>query len=192
MVSDNASKVTTGAATGTPSIPAGLYVYCGHAIRRGEIIAFPLPASAFDYARRRGEPTDLLLLKHVLAVGGDFVSTIDSELRVNGTLVRRFPAVDSVGRSLPQWHCAGVLHDGLWVGSSSDRSFDSRFLGAIYTAQIRGVYWHLGLHSPMHEPIAGRSIRRPCSACSATVRLNHIRSNHSETERRDQRINSAR
>lgn len=119
----------------TASMPVGLYVYKGHVIGRGEIVAFPLPAAAFAYARRRGEHKDLLLLKHVLAVGGDFVSTSGGELHVNGTLVGRIPTIDSAGRPLPQWRQARVLSDGeLLVGSSFERSFDSRFFGPIHTS----------------------------------------------------------
>lgn len=144
----------------TPSMPAGLYVYHGHVIRRGAIVAFPLPVLAYDYARRRGEGTDLLLLKHVLAVGGDFVSTSGGELRVNGTPIGRIPPVDSAGRPLPQWRQARVLGDGeLLVGSTVDRSFDSRFFGPIRTSQVLGVYRHLAFDSSTHEPITDRSRR---------------------------------
>jgi len=144
----------------TPSMPMGLYVYKGHVIRRGEIVAFPLPAAAFDYARRRGERTDLLLLKHVLAVGGDFVSTSGGELHVNGTFIGRIPPVDSSGRPLPQWRQARVLSDGeLLVGSTFGRSFDSRFFGPIRTSQVLGVYRRLSFDSSTHEPTEARSLR---------------------------------
>ena len=181
----------------TSSMPAELYVYCGHVIRRGDILAFPLPASAFDYARRRGEPTDLLLFKHVLAVGGDFVSTMGGELRVNGTLVGRIPSVDSVVRLLPQWRWAGLLYDGeLLVGSSFDHSFDSRFFDSIRTSQVRGVYQRLALHSSIHEPVQIRSLGDPLGVRAppdpSQAKGNNVRRNHSETERRDQGFNRAR
>ena len=181
----------------TPSMPAGLYVYCGHVIRRGEIVVFPLPVSAHDYARRRGEPTDLLLLKHVLAVSGDFVSTIDGELRVNGTLVGRIPFVDSVGRPLPQWRWVGVLHDGeLLVGSSSHRSFDSRFFGPIRTSQVLGVYRRLALRSSIRKPSEARSLRTRSSDRAPPGLSKPVgdgaRSNDSENGGRDQEFNRAR
>ena len=144
----------------TPSMPAGFYVYQGHVIRRGEIVAFPLPVAAFGYAQRRGERTDLLLLKHVMAVGGDFVSTSGGELHVNGTFIGRIPLIDSSGRPLPQWRQARVLSDGeLLVGSSFDRSFDSRFFGPIHTSQVVGVYGRLAFHSSTHEPTEARWLR---------------------------------
>ena len=181
----------------TPSMPAGLYVYRGRVIRRGEIVAFPLPVSAFDYARRRGEPTDLLLLKHVLAVSGDFVSTIDGELRVNGTLVGRISSVDSIGRPLPQWRWAGVLHDGeLLVGSSFDHSFDSRFFGPIRTSEVLGVYRRIAFRSSMHDSAEYRSLRDLSRGRAPPDLLQSIGkriwSNQSEIERRDQGFNRAR
>ena len=180
----------------TPSMPVGLYVYRGRVIRRGDVIAFPLPVRAYDYARHRGEPTDLLLLKHVLAVNGDFVSTIDGELRVNGTRVGRIPSVDSAGRPLPQWRQARVLNDGeLLVGSSLDRSFDSRFFGPIRTSQVRGVYRRLAFDSSAHKATDVRS-RRDSSRGRAPPDLQSIgegiRSHQSENEGRDQGFNRAR
>lgn len=181
----------------TPSMPVGLYVYKGHVIRRGEIVAFPLPPPAFDYARRRGERTDLLLLKHVLAVGGDFVSTSGGELHVNGTFIGRIPPVDSSGRPLPQWRQARALSDGeLLVGSTFDRSFDSRFFGPIHTSQVVGVYGRLAFHSSTHDPTEARSRRdragnRAPPDCSKHV-SDSIRSNDSENGGRDQEFNRAR
>jgi conjugative transfer signal peptidase TraF len=154
----------------TPSMPAGLYVYQDHVIRRGAIVAFPLPISAYDYARRRGERTDLLLLKHVLAVGGDFVAATDGELRVNGTFIGQIPSVDSAGRPLPQWRQARVLGDGeLLVGSSFDRSFDSRFFGPIHTSQVLGVYRRLTFDSTM-RPEFDRCAIDPVTVLRLTCR----------------------
>ena len=181
----------------TPSMPAGLYVYQSHVIHRGDIVAFPLPVCAYDYARHRGEPTDLLLLKHVLAIGGDFVSTNDGELRINGTLIGRISSVDSAGRPLPQWRQARVLDNGeLLVGSSFDRSFDSRFFGPIHTSQVLGVYRRLAFHSSTDAPTGVRSLRDR-SGDRAPPDLpkpvgDNTRINHSENEGRDQGFNRAR
>jgi len=181
----------------TPSMPVGLYVYRRHVIRRGDVVAFPLPVCAYDYARRRGERTDLLLLKHVLAVSGDYVSTTSGELRVNGTLIGQIPSADSAGRPLPQWRQARVLRDDeLLVGSPFDRSFDSRFFGPIRTSQVLGVYRRLAFDSSTHEPAEARPLRDP-SRGRAPPELPQsiaegIRSNQSENEGRDQGFNRAR
>jgi conjugative transfer signal peptidase TraF len=125
----------------TPSMPTGFYLYWGRHAHRGDIVAFALPPAAQEYARRRGETTQLLLLKHVLAVGGDFVSTLNGELSVNGLLIGPIAAVDSAGRRLPQWIAARRLDaDELLVGSAALRSFDSRYFGPIPVDQVIGVY----------------------------------------------------
>ena len=92
----------------TPSMATGLYVRVGQVAKRGDVIAFHLPRPAWGYARGRGERTDLVLLKHVLAVGGDHVSTRGGRLVVNGVDVGPIPVVDSAGRSLPQWRAGRV------------------------------------------------------------------------------------
>jgi len=132
----------------TPSIPTGVYVYCGSRVQRGDVVAFALPPSAWRYALLRGESIDVILLKHVLAVGGDFVSTLNGELRVNGTRVGPIAFADSAGRPLPHWSAARVLAgDELIVGSTHPRGFDSRYFGPIHVDEVRGVYRRLTFHS---------------------------------------------
>ena len=137
----------------TPSVPVGFYWYDGSPdsrIERGDFVAFALPESAHAYARRRGDSTDVLLLKPVLAMSGDHVSTLHGELRINGALVGTIPAVDSAGRALPQWRAARTLEAGeLFVSSTrTARSFDSRFFGPIHASEVIGVYRPLWTRSP--------------------------------------------
>jgi conjugative transfer signal peptidase TraF len=146
----------------TPSLPTGFYLRCGERAQRGDVVAFALPPAAWQYARSRGERTDVLLLKHVLAVRGDFVSTLDGELRVNGVRVGSIASADSAGRPLPHWSAARVLdRDELLVGSSHVRSFDSRYFGPIHTGQVLGVYQRLSFHSPSTAPTQSGSPRDP-------------------------------
>ena len=82
----------------------------------------------YDLRATRVDPTT--------AVGGDFISTTDRDLRLNGTPFGHIPSIDSAGRPLPQWRHARVLRDGeLLVGTSIYRSFDSRFVGPIRTSR---------------------------------------------------------
>ena len=137
----------------TPSLPTGFYVYCGGPAHRGDVVAFALPRSAWPYARLRGEATDLRLLKHVLAAGGDFVSTRGGEFRVNGVCVGPIAPVDAAGRPLRRWSAARVLsEDELLVGSTYDRSFDSRYFGPIHTDQVLGVYRPLSFRFRWAQP----------------------------------------
>lgn len=131
----------------TPSVPIGVYRYAGRTPQRGNLVAFYLPDAAHDYARQRGEPTDILLLKPVLAMSGDHVSTLHGELRINGELIGTIPDTDAAGRTLPRWRGDRVLADGeLFVGSTRiEHSFDSRFFGPVHASQIVGVYRRLTL-----------------------------------------------
>lgn len=131
----------------TPSVPIGWYVRSGDTPRLGDLVAFPLPAAAHEYARRRGASADLLLLKPVVAVGGDRVSTVGGGLRINGNLIGSVRSSDSAGRALPLCQLDRVLADGeLFVGSISiSHSFDSRYFGPVHASQIVGVYRPLGL-----------------------------------------------
>lgn len=131
----------------TPSVPIGVYRYAGKSPQRGDLVAFHLPDAAHDYARQRGEPTDTMLLKPVLAMSGDYVSTLHGEMRINGALIGAVPDTDSAGRTLPRWRGDRVLADGeLFVGSTRiDHSFDSRFFGPVHASQIVGVYQRLTL-----------------------------------------------
>jgi conjugative transfer signal peptidase TraF len=125
----------------TPSMPTGFYVRVGGVPGRGDIVAFHLPGAAWEYARDRGEPTHIVLLKHVLAVGGDHVSTRGGRLSVNGVDCGPIPVVDSAGRALPQWRADRLLAaDELLAGSTLPRSFDGRFFGTIERADVMGVY----------------------------------------------------
>jgi len=148
----------------TPSLPTGFYVRCGDRVHRGDVVAFALPRAAWQYAHLGGERTDVRLLKHVLAMGGDFVSTLGGELRVNGVVVGSILSIDSAGRPLPQWFADRVLdHDELIVGSSHARSFDSRYFGPIHAGQVLGVYRRLSFRSPSIEPAATGSLGNPLS-----------------------------
>ena len=148
----------------TPSLPTGLYLRCGQKPRRGDVVAFALPPAAWQYAHLRGEPTDILLIKHVLARGGDFVSTLGGELRVNGMRVGSIASIDSAGRPLPHWSDARVLSgDELLVGSSHARSFDSRYFGPIHANQVLGVYRRLSFGSPSIERTDSGSLGNPRS-----------------------------
>jgi conjugative transfer signal peptidase TraF len=128
----------------TPSVPIGWYVYAGRSPKVGDIVAFTLPTAAHDYARSRGDPIDVRLLKHVLAAAGDRVSTSDGELRVNGVSFGTISVIDTAGRTLPSWQADRVLiDDELLVGSATGHSFDSRFFGPVHAAQVQGVYRRL-------------------------------------------------
>ncbi len=89
----------------------------------------------------------------MIAVGGDRVSTLDGELRVNGVSFGPIPVTDSAGRPLPRWQADRVLSAGeLLVGSTTEHSFDSRFFGPIHAGQVLGVYRPLAIGSTDKTP----------------------------------------
>ena len=110
----------------------------------GDVVAFRPPGSAWEYARARGEPTDVVLLKQVLAIGGDHVGTRGGRPSVNGVDVGPIPTADSAGRSLPQWRADRMLVAGeLLAGSTRPRS--GRFFGTIEVTDVIGVCRRVGV-----------------------------------------------
>lgn len=147
----------------TASLPSGFYLYTSRSsVRRGDIVALVLPPAARPYAQLRGESSDLLLIKRVLAIRGDWVCTLHGELRINGIRIGPIASVDSMGRPLPRWSAARLLRDDeLLVGSSQPRSFDGRYFGPIHPNQVLGVYQKLRF--PFNPPTETGSLRDPLS-----------------------------
>lgn len=131
------------------SLPVGLYVAARAAPERGAIVLACLPPGVAAFARVRGYvprggacPGGVVPIgKPVLAVVGDTVMVTPRGLLVNGTPVPNSQALatDRKGRPLPQLASGryGVRAGDLWIVSSYSRfSFDSRYFGAVETAQV--------------------------------------------------------
>ena len=167
----------------TPSVPVGWYVYAGQSPKVGDLVAFALPAAAHEYARPRGEPIDVRLLKRVIAEAGDRVSTLNGELRVNGVSFGTIAVVDAAGRVLPSWQADRVLTDDeLLVGSATGHSFDGRFFGPIHAAQVQGVFRRLAIR-PTSEPLAKPAQSRPSPRIGGASTRPHRRRQHSIRKR---------
>jgi len=133
------------------SAPRGLYrMVAGRPTRGAWVVACVSPQSA-TLARTRGylgpgscaggvQP----VLKPVIAVAGDVVEIAPDAVTVNG---QRLPssstaATDSLGRELPHfvWGRYVVGADELWlVSTRAPKSWDSRYLGPLSTAQVWSV-----------------------------------------------------
>lgn len=143
----------------TASLPRGLWrvVAAPGTVRVGDVVTFCPPLNAaIALARNRGyvaggacpggiEP----MMKPVVALAGDMVEASELGVAVNGTrIIRSAPLLhDADGRPLPQAlpEPIAVSQDQVWVISShSERSFDSRYFGAIsrdrLTAILRPVW----------------------------------------------------
>jgi conjugative transfer signal peptidase TraF len=138
----------------TASMPRGIWRVeaPGPQVERGEIVSVCLPESAaIREAARRGyipvgacpggyEP----LVKPVAAIAGDLVSVTAHGIAVNGEPVADTAQLDedSDGRPLRPIP-AGVYSvpaGAVWLLSGHDpRSFDSRYFGAVPTANIQGI-----------------------------------------------------
>ena len=134
----------------TASYPIGLYRLSKGQWRRGDLVLIDVVADreAFRLAEKRGYVREVYgkdavirLIKRVVAVEGDRVD-VSAKVSVNGhelvnSLVRE---VDSGGRLLPHEAIGGLVRPGeVWVMSDfSDRSFDSRYFGAVPTTFIEG------------------------------------------------------
>ena len=126
-----------------PSIPRGVYwISPGEVPRRGELVAFPIPASVRQLLHeRRYVPASVqLLTKPVVAVGGDHVCIRDENLVINGELAGRVLPSDAEGRPLPRADVCGYLaQDEIFTGTSHDNSFDSRNFGPLTNEDVRGT-----------------------------------------------------
>jgi conjugative transfer signal peptidase TraF len=127
----------------TPSLPEGLYV---RAIATepavGQIVAFPAPAAARDYARQRGGRGDATLFLKPLAAGpGDHVCVTD-HLTINGWQIASVFEAAADGVPLPRWRECRVLEAGEWFAYAPriPNSLDSRYYGPVREADMGGVF----------------------------------------------------
>ena len=114
----------------------------------GDIVAAYLPKDAGFLAAERGYlPSDLPVIKTVAAIAGDEFCVSEAQLTFeDGSSVPILP-FDGQGRALPAMSegCV-VICEGhvLLISDQTDRSFDSRYFGAIRTDRILGLANFLG------------------------------------------------
>jgi len=146
----------------TASMPRGLWQVrtVDAPLRRGEFVTVCLPDTAptREAAARGYLPAGICanghapLVKPVAAVAGDRVTVAPQGIAVDGQQIAHTAqlVLDSAGRPLrpvaPGVY--PVMPGQVWLLSGHDpRSFDSRYFGAIPTANVRGVarpLWVLG------------------------------------------------
>jgi conjugative transfer signal peptidase TraF len=137
----------------SPSLPRGIWrvVAQNGRVQRGQIISIiPTDNAIFKMARSRSYLSWGLwaggyssLLKPVAAVEGDRVAISDQGIAVNGVLIPNSRALtrDTMGRPLkPMEKGFYAVNPGtIWLISSHDRSFDSRYFGPLPSANILGL-----------------------------------------------------
>jgi conjugative transfer signal peptidase TraF len=138
----------------TPSMPIGLWeIVPGHAFpKRGDIVMVCLPdgvtarlAIQRGYIARGACPNGAEpLVKPVAAAAGDMVTVSATGISVNATPISNSTSLarDEAGRPLHAMP-GGSYHlapGELWLLSGHDnRSFDSRYFGAVAVANVLGV-----------------------------------------------------
>jgi conjugative transfer signal peptidase TraF len=127
----------------TPSMQKGLYVRTGDAqkLKRGEIVAMPMPKNAKDYlVGTLGYPADTLLIKRVAALPGDTVCRQRDTLTVAGKTLQAKDH-DTRGNVLPNWQgCHQLLNERIFIHGDHPGSFDSRYFGPVSRHALSGTY----------------------------------------------------
>jgi len=136
----------------TKSIPVGIYRLTDVPVGKGEYVIFCPPQTAlFDEARSRGYigagfcPGNYgYMMKRVLAVGADRVTSSEKGIAVNGQLLPASASLktDKAGRTMPRYpHSSYVLKESelLLMSDVSETSFDGRYFGPVEIGRVRGV-----------------------------------------------------
>jgi len=125
----------------SPSLPVGLYrLASGGSIGPGVTVAVPQPATARSYLSGLGMPPNVLLLKRVVATGGDTVCRQGARVTTPSG-VRAAASHDRRGAPLPIWSgCRRLGEDELFLLGDTAGSFDSRYFGPVRRSDVRGVY----------------------------------------------------
>ena len=126
---------------GSASVPRGLYGIEDRAPKRGELVLARAPESALRVAISRGYlPSDMPVVKHLVAVEGDEICRFGTEISINGTVVATAQIRDLEGRLVPSWRGCERLDDGeVFLLADHPHSFDGRYWGKSDGADIHGV-----------------------------------------------------
>ena len=154
------------------SIPIGLYRMISPPVSVGDYVIFCPPQSDIvKTAQDRGYieagfcPGGFgALMKKVMAVAGDIVSSNVFGVSVNGYYLpfSQPHTTDAAGQTLTFWECDHCLlksHELLLMTDQSPFSFDARYFGLVTTARVQGVIepiWILPLNTTnFNQPIRG-------------------------------------
>jgi conjugative transfer signal peptidase TraF len=122
----------------SPSLPVGLYRIGQADWRVGDIVAIR-PEKNLDPLYASGAlARDRLLLKRILAAGGDMVCRTGETISTNG--VSLATVVSEASSHLPAWRGCAELPDGfIFVMGDHPRSLDSRYFGPLSAGAVVGV-----------------------------------------------------
>ena len=114
------------------SAPLGLYLVTSpDHLRAGEMVIAWTPEPARSLAaERRYLPSNVPLVKRVVAVAGDRVCAAGTAIRVNGRHAGSRREVDGAGRPMPAWTgCHDLAAGEYFLLMEKPDSFDGRYFG---------------------------------------------------------------
>lgn len=123
------------------SVPIGLYAVSGTRPKVQDLVLVRLPDGARTLASdRRYLPSDIPAIKHVVAVGGDLVCTINGAIYINGRHCAEALHRDSQGRVLRPWRgCLRLAVDQIFLLNDALASFDGRYFGPSPRTDVVGI-----------------------------------------------------
>lgn len=125
---------------GSGSAPIGFYRVESGPVSKGDLVLVELP----DWAKRLVEvrgylPSDVPLIKRIVATDGDMVCRLGRKISVNFDDLAEVLDTDSEGRAMPYWIGCWRLESGQYfLLQDHPRSFDSRYLGPLDGSLIIG------------------------------------------------------
>ena len=123
------------------SAPIGLYwVQPGTDIDPGDMVIARLPDGIRPLAARRHYlPSNVPLVKRVVAVAGDEVCALGKEVFLNGRPIAGRRTVDGAGMPMPAWSgCVRLRGRQLFLLMDAPASFDGRYFGVTDGADVIG------------------------------------------------------
>ncbi|MBA4756667.1 S26 family signal peptidase [Sphingosinicella sp.] len=123
------------------SAPVGLYrVDDARVLASGDMVLARVPWRFRRLAaERRYIPSNVPLVKRVVAVPGDRVCGVRGAIFINGKFIAARAARDARGRPMPWWNGCVVLGGGAYfLLMESPASFDGRYFGPTRRADIIG------------------------------------------------------
>lgn len=125
----------------SPSAPQGLYLIAEMTPEVGEYVLIePSNVVKTVIVERRYLPSDIPLIKRIVALSDVNICRHDARVFVDGMHVADALEVDSLGRPMPRWSgCFTLQVDEVFLLNGHKRSLDGRYFGATKKSQIIGV-----------------------------------------------------
>lgn len=127
----------------TISMAKGVYVRTSdtQSLKRGDVVAMPMNASAKTYLRDKlGYPGETLLIKRVVGISGDIFCRQGAVVTINDRKVIALRQ-DTQGNLLPRFSgCQAVSANQIFLLGDHPGSFDSRYFGSVTKAELSGTY----------------------------------------------------